>query len=278
MIRLQDEEKIQDEEEEEEEEYPQYQSNIPESGKKFVEEQDAMRLNINTQEDQPKNFIQGLAHKYLAMKNQFMPALTKNTVNIGTFRVGTVDPVFNRLNTDAKYKKLDKDKEREKTKKVKNDIPVKMKPDYVPLNTGERLYQRSRINKEKMSRLAQKELKKKEKEEENKLNGYKPQINEFTHKYYKRSYKVPISDCLKEVHNKILENLQKKKEESEKKIEEDHPFVPQLNKVSLDMTSRKVKRELSIHEQLAQQSPKKCDKYQKRVEKEAECNESSLKK
>ena len=153
--------------------------------------------------------------------------------------------------------------------KKKSNVPSKMKPDYVACNTGEQLYHRSRINKEKMSRLAQKEIKQKEKEEP--LNySFKPEINDFEHKFLKRSYKVPIADCLKEIDSKVQEDLRQKREEHKKKKEEDYTFAPKLNPLSLEITSKLIKRDATEIEKISLQTPDRCERFNMRMKKEQE--------
>jgi hypothetical protein len=250
------EESLENEGEEEQQEvepdYPQFSRNIPESGKKYIEQQNNLKVNINTNELKDlkfsKNLMQNVAHKYLEMKNMFIPSITKKTDQVGGFRVGVVDPVYNRLITDAKEKHITKKNEKQAES---GKISKNLHPDYVNVNHGERLYQRSRINKDRLSRKAQKELKQKMKEEEAK-EKYTPVINDFTHKFFKRSYMVPIADCLNEVSNKIQQDRQAKVNAKEEIFMTEHSFVPEVNKMSHEIMSEKItQREASVHEQLS---------------------------
>lgn len=293
-MRLKEEEEVPEEENEGEgegegeDEYLDYGANVPESGRKYVElETEEMPMNINTQSQEggrkskqklTKPTFQNVAQKYLSMRNQFMPTLTNKTIEMATFKVGNVDPAFNRLHTDAKSRYYIKNKESNLKKgKPSSNLPVKMRSDYVSMNHGERLYQRSRINKETLSRKAQKEKKMKEAEELAKIS-HKPTINEFEHKFYKRSYKVPIPDCLFEVKTKVNEDLEKKKEEYQKKLTEDHTFVPLLNKLSTQIMAGKVKREASIQEQNTLYSPSKCTKQERHTQKGQNDKDADIKK
>lgn len=254
---------------EEEEQYEDYSNNIPESAKKYLEnEEEKMKLNINTNDGlKSKPLIQEVARKYLDMRNQFMPNIGKNTVKLATFKVGTVDPVYNRLHTDAKERTMTFTRKREIKPVPKGSKATH--PDYVPMNAGERLYQKSRIKKEKMSRLAQRELKKKIKEDEK--ASFKPQINEFAHKYVKRSYKFPIGDTLREEEKKFEIHKQKGLELKEENFQKEHPFVPSLGKMSNEIMSLKIqKREASVHEQLSMVSPSKCSKFERSIVKAEE--------
>ena len=124
-----------------------------------------------------------------------------------------------------------------------------------PFNNGERLYLRSRINKERKDAKNKKELKKKE-EEKQQLNTYKPAINAFSHKYYKRSYKLPHAETLYESRMKVDEDLEKKREEQKQKIEEDLTFAPQLSKHSIEIFNSKEPRKSNVYEHLYTESSK----------------------
>lgn len=218
-------------------------------------------------EEHQKSYAKSVAEEYLKMRNQFVPSLGERTIEMAEFKVGTADPAFNRLHTEAKSRKLVLDYEKKKTIKKRSNVSAKMKSDYVACNAGEQLYHRSRINKEKMSRLAQKEIQKKEKNEPL-SHPFKPEINDFEHKFVKRSYKVPIADCLKEIHSKVQEELKKKKEELDKKKEEDYTFAPKLNPLSLDITSKLIKRDATEIEKISLQTPDRCERFNLRMKKE----------
>jgi len=270
-MRLKDEEEIP----EQENEYDSYEANVPESGKKYMEDEDSP-MNIETHPRRDPNTIRNIhaksiAEKYLMMRNQFMPTLTDKTIEMATFKVGTVDPAYNRLHMDALSKKLILEGFK-KPQQTKSKLPINMRSDYRPMNPGEVLYQKSRINKEKTSRRAQKQ-KRQKLEEENKAT-FKPKINDFEHKYIKRSYKVPISDSLKQEKYKADENNQKLKEELSYHNDQELTFAPQLNKISMEISQRLVKRAATPLEQLSMQSPSKCEKYEKHVTKERESNAS----
>lgn len=199
IMRLKDEEKVEDNEEN----YQEYGSNIPESGKKYIEQEENMKLNIEThpQDEEQKNsdkpsklFMKNIAQKYLEMRSQFKPTLTDKTKELALFKINSDDPVHDRLHDHAQTKQVDKTKQIVETKKKSREVvSAKMKPDFIPFNHGERLYQRSRVKKERLSRRAQKEKRQKEDAKVAK-NSFKPKINETAQKYYKRSYKNPIPD------------------------------------------------------------------------------------
>ena len=249
--------------------YPEFSRNIPESGKKYIEQQQDNKLNINTQElnnlKNSKTSMHNVAQKYLDNRNQFIPTITEKTAKVGIFRVGTIDPVYNRLITDAKGKQISKNIEKPaKSGKLSKSLH----PDYVGGNHGERLYQRSRINKEKLSRKARKALKLKLQEElENETHT--PKINDFTHKFEKRSYKIPIADCLTQVYDKTKYDKQIRVDAHEEIFRIEHPFVPVGNKMSHEIMSEKItQREASVHEQLSLSSNTKCHRFEKSTKKE----------
>ena len=248
------------------EEYDDFSGNIPESGKKYLERSDSkLKLNINTNSEiKSKTLMGGLAQKYLSAKNRFIPKIGTKTVKLATFKIGTVDPVYNRLATDAKEKEITHKNMEDHNPQTK--ISKRLHPDYTPVNHGERLYQRSRINKERASRLAKKNYERKIQEDEN--NAYKPKINEFSHKYYKRSYVNPIEESLKEVRQKTDEDYANARNDKEKEFVHDHPFVPTLTKLSKDIMGTKIQqRNASIHEQLSMVSPSNCRKFDKSLKK-----------
>jgi hypothetical protein len=216
-----------------------------------------------------------VAQKYLESRNQFIPTITEKTAKVGVFRVGTIDPVYNRLNTDAKGKQISKNSEKlAKSGKVSKSLH----PDYVGGNHGERLYQRSRINKEKLSRKARKALKLKLQEEEDN-ETHKPKINDFTHKFVKRSYKIPIADCLAEVYDKTKHDKQTRVDANEEIFRTEHPFVPTVNKMSHEIMSEKItQREASVHEQLSLSSSVKCHRFEKKVLKKEAAKPAVLQK
>lgn len=231
-----------------------------------VENTGNMRLNIKTNSPMKPHTIKGVAQKYLDMKNKFIPDINETTNKIGTFRVGTEDLVYNRLATDAKQKII--------TSK-KNQKPVEKKPklsktlhkDYTPVNFGERLYQKSRINKERTSRLSKLEQKKKEKEEE-KPYSFKPEINEVSHKYYKRSYKVIIADSLLEEQYKTEADYTRARDVKEVTFYEEHPFNPTISMMSQEIMKNKIHdRPASVYEQLAMKTPSKYRHLEKTMDK-----------
>jgi hypothetical protein len=218
-------------------------------------------------EEHQKSYAKSVAEEYLRMRNQFVPSLGERTIEMAEFKVGTLDPAYNRLHTEAKSRKVVLEHLKRKTMKRKSNVPAKMKSDYVPCNVGEQLYHRSRINKEKMSRLARKEIKQKERDDPLN-NSFKPEINDFEHKFLKRSYKVPIADCLKDIHSKVQEEIKRKKEELDKKKEEDYTFKPKLNSLSLEITSKLIKRDATEVEKISFQTPDRCERFNIRMKKE----------
>jgi len=74
----------------------------------YLERSDSkLKLNINTNSEiKSQTLMGGLAQKYLSAKNRFIPKIGTKTVKLATFKIGTVDPVYNRLATDAKEKEI----------------------------------------------------------------------------------------------------------------------------------------------------------------------------
>lgn len=275
IMRLKDEEKVEDHEDN----YQEYSNNIPESGKKYIEQEENMKLNIEThqedeehkQNDKPnKIFMKNIAQKYLEMRDQFKPKLTEKTNELALFKIDSNDPVYSRLHTQAQTKQVNKTKQVVETKKKSREVvSAKMKPDFTPLNIGERLYQRSRVKKERISRRA---LKEKRQTEDAKVtkNSFKPKINETAQKYYKRSYKDQIPDCLFQA-NTFIENKKKQqREEHQKKVEEEQTFVPKLNKISQEISANKFQRQVTVHDHLFLDASSKCQKLEKESSKMTE--------
>ncbi|CAI2386175.1 unnamed protein product [Moneuplotes crassus] len=250
------------------EEYQDYSGNIPESGKKYneVENTGNMRLNIKTNTPMKPHTIRGVAQKYLDMKSKFIPDINETTNKIGTFRVGTEDLVYNRLATDAKQKIITSKKTQKPVEK-KPKMSKALHKDYTPVNFGERLYQKSRINKERNSRLSKLEQNKKKKEEE-KSYPFKPEINEVSHKYYKRSYKVVIADSLLEEQYKTEADYARARDVKEVTFYEEHTFNPTISMISQEIMKNKIHdRPASVHEQLAMKTPSKFRHLEKTMEK-----------
>ena len=282
IMRLKDEEKVEDNEEN----YQEYGNNIPESGKKYIEQEENMKLNIEThpQDEEQKNsdkpsklFMKNIAQKYLEMRSQFKPTLTDKTKELALFKINSDDPVHDRLHDHAQTKQVDKTKQIVETKKKSREVvSAKMKPDFIPLNHGERLYQRSRVKKERLSRRAQKEKRQKEDAKVAK-NSFKPKINETAQKYYKRSYKNPIPDWLYEA-NTFVENKKKQlREEQQKKVEEEQTFVPKLNRISQEISANKFQRQVTVHDHLFLDATSKCQKIEQETSKISEEQEKMSK-
>ena len=275
IMRLKEEEKVEDNEDN----YQEYGNNIPESGKKYIEQEENMKVNIDThpeEEDQKmidkpsKLFMKNIAQKYLEMRNQFQPTLTDKTKELALFKIAPEEPVYDRLHEHAQNKQVSKIKKTIETKKKSREIvSAKMKPDFIPLNHGERLYQRSRVKKERLSRRAQKEKRQKEVAKTTQ-NSFKPKINETAQKYYKRSYKTPIPDWLFEAKTLVDVKKDHQREEHQKKVEAEQTFVPKLNKISQEISSQKVQREVTVHDHLFLDASSKCHKIEKETSKSPE--------
>lgn len=266
-IRLKDEEKVDDRGTQH---FKKNSRNVSGSGKKFMSHEENMHLNINTgnnsdikkmKSQSGRSFTKSVAQKYLDMKNQFRPAVNPKSKELAKFKNTEQEQAYDRLHAQAHDKQQLELKVYQKEKKKSREvIAAKDKPGFTSCNAGERLYQRSRVNKEKASRKALKEQK--QKELESGLGGtFKPKINEMSHKFYKRSYKEQIPDSLNQVKAKVDEELQKKREEYQKKLDEENTFTPQLSKVTMEISDRKIKRDTTVHDELFVNAVMKRNRY-----------------
>lgn len=207
---------------------------------------------------------------YYKSKNTFKPILTEKTEELAVFKQGCDVPAYDRLHGDAQNKQLLKQLfNAHKKQKESKVLSARVKPDYTRLNNGERLYHRSRIFKERMSLKSQREQKRKE-EEKLAEAKFKPAINDFSHKYYKRSYKLPYSDTLLETKMKTMVELEKKREEVKQKFEADHPFVPSLNPQSKNISEKKVVRKATVHDDLFLDASIRSEKFENSIKKVTE--------